>query len=68
MLVVLKYMSVDDGVPSVMISGGSTMLMLLAGKWDLMVPIAVFGHSGVVDPFLSPSGWTMSPVQEVNPN
>ena len=68
MLVVLKYTSVDDGVPSVMIPGGTMKLMLLAGKWGLMVPIAIFGPSEVVDPVVRLSGWTMSPVQEVNPN
>ena len=58
----------DNGVPSVMISGGTTKLMLLAGRWGSRVPMTVIGHSGVVDPVVSPSGWMMSPVQEVNPN
>ena len=58
----------DDGVPSVMMVGGTMKLTLLAGKWDLRAPIPVIGHSGGVDPFFRLSGWTMSPVQEVNPN
>ena len=58
----------DDGVPSVMISGGTTKLMLLAGKWGLRVPMTVIGYSGVVDLFLKLSGWTMSTVQEMNLN
>ena len=58
----------DNGVPSVMICGETTKLLLLVSKWDLRVPMTVIGHSGVVDPVVSASGWMMSPVQEVNPN
>ena len=68
MLVVLRFMSVENGAPSVMMVGGTTKLMLLAGRWGLKVPMTVIGHSVVVDPVVGLSGWTMSPVQEVNPN
>ena len=68
MLVVLRFMSIDNGAPSVVISGGTTKLMLLAGRWGLKVPMTVIGHSVLVDPVVRLSGWTMSPVQEVNPN
>ena len=69
MLVVLRFMSIENGVLSVMISGGTMKLMLLAGRWGLKVPMTVIGHSVLVDPYyIRLSGWTMSPVQEVNPN
>ena len=68
MLVVLRFMSIDDGAPSVIMVGGSMKLMLLAGRWGLKVPMTMNGHSEEVDPVVRLSGWTMSPVQEVNPN
>ena len=58
----------ENGALSVMMVGGTTKLMLLAGRWGLRVPLTVIGDSGVVDPAVRLSGWTMSPVQEVNPN
>ena len=58
----------ENGVPSVMMAGGTTKLMLLAGRWGLRVPLTVIGHSVVVDPVVRLSGWMKSPVQEVNPN
>ena len=68
MPVVLRFTSMENGVPSVMMVGGTTKLMLLAGRWGLEVPMTVIGHSVVVDPVVSASGWMMSSVQEVNPN
>ena len=58
----------ENGALSVMMVGGTTKLLLLVSKWGLRVPMTVIGHSLVVDPVVRLSGWTMSPVQEVNPN
>ena len=58
----------ENGAPSVMMVGGTMKLLLLAGRWDLWGPLAVIGHSVLVDPVVRLSGWTMSSVQEANPN
>ena len=68
MSVALRFMSMENGAPSVMMVGGTMKLLLLASKWDLGVPMTVIGHPVAMDPVVRLSGWTMSPVQEVNPN
>ena len=68
MPVALRFMSLENGAPSVMMVGGTMKLLLLASKWGSWVPMTVIGYLAVVDPVVRLSGWTMSPVQEVNPN
>ena len=57
-----------NGELSVMMVGGTMKLLLLAGRWGSMVPMTVIGHLGRMDPVIRLFGWTMSSVQEMNPN